>query len=414
MTKQQTSRTRTVAIIVITVIVLAAAGLGLVWASGGFGAAPHDSAAPSTSSHAVGSASATPTPTPSPETERVSVAAMGDMLAHDSIDINAETGDGGYDFTPYFSSIRSSYEDSDIVFCNQEGLSAGTDFGISGYPSFNAPEQFAQDLQNGAGCNAINLANNHIGDKGQAAIDRTREVWDGLDPLLISGAARSPEEQQEITYTEINGITVALVSFAEYSNNADVSSYGLNLFSDQALLTSLVTTARQNADAVMVSMHWGTEDSNEVNENQRAYAQQLADLGVDVVIGTGPHVLQETTWLENAAGHKTLVWYSLGNLLSTQLTLPERIGGVATFDFVREGDGAVSVQDPRFVPTFMGYDWTAEQEAANDLLSRTNPHVYLLADAAEPLAASRLGSTVAEQQQYVAETLGPDVTVEKS
>lgn len=401
-------------LIVVIVVLVAVIGAIMAWLltrSDGSSPAPSASSSQSAAPQPSETTAVPAEPSEPADDGTVTVAAMGDMLAHDSINLNAETADG-YDYTPYFSSITDSYADADVVFCNQEGLSAGADFGISGYPTFNAPEQFAIDLNAGAGCNAINLANNHIGDKGQEAIDRTREVWDGIDPLLISGANRSPEEQQEVSYTEVNGITIALVSFAEYSNDGSVSDYGLNLFGNDALFTQLLTEARANADIVMLSMHWGTEDSNEVNDAQRDYSQRAADLGVDVLIGTGPHVLQQTTWLDGADGHRTLVWYSLGNLLSTQLTLPQRVGGIAEFDLVKAEDGAVSVEDPRFTPTFMGYDWTAEQEAANDILARTNPHVYLLADAAAPLEASRLGSSVAEQEQYVATTLGPDVTVE--
>jgi poly-gamma-glutamate capsule biosynthesis protein CapA/YwtB (metallophosphatase superfamily) len=390
-------------VIAVAVVVLAAAITGVLWGLAPSGTVPSASPTPASTP------SETPTPTPTAPNS-VTVAAMGDMLAHDSINQNAQTANGGYDYAPFFSPVRGSYSDADIVFCNQEGLSSGAEFGISGYPAFNAPEQFAIDLKNAAGCNAISLANNHINDKGQAAINKTLDVWDSLQPLLISGAARSPEEQQEISYTTINGISVALVAFAQYSNNGSVTPYGQNIYGNEALLTSLVTTARNNADAVMVSMHWGTENSATVDNNQKTYAQLLADLGVDVVIGTGPHVLQPATWLSRADGHRTLVWYSIGNLLSTQLTLDQRIGGIAEWDFVRDPAGVV-VANPRFIPTFMSYNWTAEQEAAGDLLARTDPRVYLLAEAQDPMASSRLGSTVAAQQANVAAVLGPDIAV---
>ena len=73
-------------------------------------------------------------------------------------------------FQNFFKHLKTAYEDSDIVFCNQEGLSSGPEYVISGYPSFNAPVEFASGLSVGAGCNLISLANNHIGDKGVLAI----------------------------------------------------------------------------------------------------------------------------------------------------------------------------------------------------------------------------------------------------
>jgi hypothetical protein len=86
--------------------------------------------------------------TEKPSIPKIHISAMGDMLAHDSIIANAKTS-GGYDFAHFFTNIRSSYGDADAVFCNQEGLSAGAAYGISGYPSFNAPTQYSAGLQSG-------------------------------------------------------------------------------------------------------------------------------------------------------------------------------------------------------------------------------------------------------------------------
>jgi poly-gamma-glutamate synthesis protein (capsule biosynthesis protein) len=87
----------------------------------------------------------------------VTFAAMGDMLAHDSVVAQARAANGSYDFTPYFSAIKPLYKGADAVFCNAEGLTTGEAFGISGYPAFNAPTEFARDLVLGAGCNVIGL-----------------------------------------------------------------------------------------------------------------------------------------------------------------------------------------------------------------------------------------------------------------
>ena len=69
-----------------------------------------------------------------------------------------------------------------------------------------------------AGCNTIGLGNNHTFDRGQEGVDRTRAVWDEMDPLLISGAFRSPEEQAEVATTEVNGLTVAILNFVHLTN----------------------------------------------------------------------------------------------------------------------------------------------------------------------------------------------------
>lgn len=342
--------------------------------------------------------------------QHIRVAAMGDMMAHDTIIANAKTA-AGYDFGAYFNAIRSSYSSADVVFCNQEGLSAGKDFGISGYPSFNAPIEFSAGLQSGAGCNAINLANNHIGDKGVEATNETINVWKSLHPLVVSGANKNVDDQNKVSYTKVNDITLGFVAFADFNNNTNTPAYSINNYHDEALVRRLVSEARSKADVVMVSMHWGVEDSSAISSDQQQAVALLGSLGVDVVIGTGPHVLQKVETVPRPDGGKMVVWHSLGNMLSSQFDIRQLIGGVATFDIVKTEDKKVSVQNLAFIPTYMHYDWTAAEKASNDLLARKNAKIYLLKDAAEPLSRSLFGTNVAVQREYVIAALGSEVTV---
>lgn len=348
------------------------------------------------------------------ETEKlddtIHFAAMGDMLAHDTIIANAKTGTG-YDFSKYFTNIRSSYDSADVVFCDQEGASAGEQYGISGYPSFNAPLEFPAGLQSGAGCNVINLANNHMGDKGVAVTDATIDAWTNLKSLATSGANKSAEDQNKISYFTKNNIKVGFVAFMDFNNNGSTPSYSVNNYHDQDLVKRLVNEARANSDVVMVSMHWGIEDSNIVSSDQETQVDLLGSLGVDVVIGTGPHVLQKVDLIDRADGGKMLVWYSLGNMLSSQLQAKELIGGIAKFD-ITKADSKVLISNVKFTPTYMHYEWTATEAANGDLSARKNAMIYLLNNATEPLSRSLLNTSVGEQKQYVIDTLGNKVTVE--
>jgi len=340
----------------------------------------------------------------------IHMVAMGDMLAHDTIIANAKTGDS-YDFGRYFANTRPSYKDADVVFCNQEGLSSGEEYGISGYPSFNAPKKFSADLQAGAGCNLVNLANNHMGDKGIAATNTTIDVWSALKPLAVSGANKNAEDQEKVSYATVNGIKIGFLAFADFNNNTATPAYSINIYHDEALLRRLTTEARKNADVVIVSMHWGVEDSSAVSTDQEAQAKLLSSLGVDVIIGTGPHVLQSAHVIDRTEGGTTVVWYSLGNMLSSQLNIEELIGGIASFDINKSATNVISVSNLSFKPTYMHYEWTAAQAAGNYLLARKNAMLYLLDSAADPLSRSLFNTTVAAQKQYVINTLGPEVTV---
>lgn len=340
----------------------------------------------------------------------VKIAAMGDMIAHSTITTNAKTADGGYDYAKYFQHIRSLYDSADVVFCNQESLSSGDAYGISGYPSFNAPTAFATGLQK-AGCNVINLANNHIADKGQEAIDATIGEWEKLKPLAVAGANRTTDEQQTVRYFEKNGIKFAFLAFADFSNNRNAASHGVNIYHDEALVESLAEEARKNADVVMVSMHWGDENSSDVNQDQQSQVEKLANYGVDVVIGTGPHVLQKAEYIERPDNKKMLVWYSLGNMLSSQLSLDELTGGVAEWTVQKTND-SIAIEKPLFRPTYMSYEWTAAEQASQNIAARKNPMIYPLDDVARALEMMRMNTTPSDIKTEIQQIMGADITVE--
>jgi poly-gamma-glutamate synthesis protein (capsule biosynthesis protein) len=345
-----------------------------------------------------------------PKINKIHMAAMGDMLAHDTIISNA-VSDDSYDFGKYFKNIKNDYNNSDLVFCNQEGLSAGEQYGISGYPSFNAPQQFAAGLQSGAGCNVINLANNHMGDKGVAATNATIDAWNVLKPIAVSGANKNLENQSDVAIAIVNGIRIGFVSFADFNNNKATPSYSVNNYHDEALVRDLITKARASADVVIVSMHWGVEDSTKVSAEQQSEVSLLSSLGVDLILGTGPHVLQKVETVDRPDGGKTVVWYSLGNMLSSQLAINELIGGIAQFDITKNSEQGVTISNLSFTPTYMHYEWTASEAENGNLAARKNVMIYLLSEAIDPLSRSLFNTTIAEQKQSVVDILGPEVTV---
>jgi poly-gamma-glutamate synthesis protein (capsule biosynthesis protein) len=263
-----------------------------------------------------------------------------------------------------------------------------------------------------AGCDTINLANNHLADWGQEGIDITRAQWDALQPTLIAGANRSPEEQQAVSIAEVEGVRVAFLAFTELSNEGH-ESFALNRLGDTALVESLMAEAVAQSDVQIVSTHWGTEYSLEENPAQVDQAQWLADLGADVIVGTGPHVLQPASWVTRADGTQAFVFYSIGNALSTQIEIPRILAAIAQVDVVVDPDGTVTVQDPRAIPTYMHFDLTPQQLAANQLVNRVNLQMYPLVDAAEPLTRSawRNDLTVESGIQFVTDVLGPDVRI---
>lgn len=332
--------------------------------------------------------------------------ATGDQLPHDSVNANAKTIYGSYDYLPFFSQVKSYLTSADMAFCNQEAPS-DPNRAVSGYPTFNAPASFANDLST-VGCNVINLANNHANDKGQAGITATRQVWAKLPAFAVAGTASSVAEQSSGAYFTVKGVKFAFLSYSQCSNNTSVSSYGLNIFSQQLADAQISAARAQNVDMIVAAMHSCDENSSTEATWQDQTAQYFANKGVDIVIGTGPHWLQPAKLLPRNGGGTTAVWFSLGNFLNTQLDVNGLIGGIAVMDIDIKTKTVTSLG---FMPTYMHYEWTAAQKAADNLLARHDLLLYPLDQASEVMIRSQNNTTVDAQTARVTNLMNTYTTV---
>lgn len=334
----------------------------------------------------------------------VRLVATGDMIAHDSITQNARKEDGSYDYAGLMSGVKEYFEDADIRFCNEATMAAGEKHGISGYPSFNAPIEFARGLEE-IGCNVINLGTNHTNDKGQAMIDDAVAAWDNRPEVLaVAGANRSAEEQTTPRIFTVKGMKFAFLSYTTYTNKPVANGYGVNMY-NEARAKADIAAARENADFVLVSMRWGTEYSPEINAHQDRVAKVLVDAGADVIVGHGPHALQPVKRIQATDGREALVWFSLGNFLNSQVEIENLIGGFAVMDIDTTAKKITSVS---FLPVYQHYEWTAEQKArANtaDLAARHNFQMVPLDQAEDLLARSVHDTTVAAQTERISTLL---------
>lgn len=325
--------------------------------------------------------------------------ATGDWIAHDVINAEAEQSDGSYDYASMVAGMHSQFAAADINFCNVATLAGGKQFGITGYPVFNAPTSWL-DTMNGLGCNLYNTGTNHTNDKGQQPITAELEYLDGLAGLLAhAGANRSSDEQNRVRYFEVKGVKFAFLSYSTYSNVPNPQPYSLNRF-DEPLVTNQMNEARTNADIVVVSMRWGTEYSPDINATQDQAAQKLAGLGADIVLGHGQHVLGPVKRLPGLEGRETIVWYGLGNFLNAQLETEALTGCVAQFDI---NTATKKITQNMCLPFYQHYEWTAEDKAAERLLNRSALNIMPLYNAAEYLARpnAHLETTVETQMERI-------------
>ena len=265
------------------------------------------------------------------KTYKVSVIAAGDNLIHQSIYKDAQTSYNEYDFTPMYELIKPIVKEYDIAYYNQETILGGKDLGVSDYPTFNSPQEVG-DAMIDAGFNLVSLATNHTMDSGEQAILKSREYWDTKENVLAVGSYSSFEDKEKIRIMEKNNISYTMLNYTYGTNGIAVpkgKEYLVNVWPTDLEINDPekdtkyqeykkevkkdIDKVRDKVDVLIVAMHWGVEYTHEPTAYEKDMAEYLAKAGVDVIIGTHPHVIQPVTWIDN-----TLVIYSLGNFISAQ------------------------------------------------------------------------------------------------
>lgn len=260
-----------------------------------------------------------------------SLIAVGDNLIHSTVylDANKNANYNGYDFRPMLTYIKEIVTDYDIAYYNQETILGGTALGLSNYPNFNSPQEVGDGMID-AGFNLVSLATNHTVDSGKQAVLNSCEYWSRQENVLTSGSYCSEEDRNEIKIAEANNITYTMLNYTYGTNGMPVANdYLVNVWPTNLSINNPsidtkyqeykeqvrtdIERVRDKVDVLMVAMHWGVEYTHNPTEYEKDMANFLAELGVDIIIGTHPHVIQPVTWIDD-----TLVIYSLGNFLSAQ------------------------------------------------------------------------------------------------
>lgn len=293
------------------------------------------------------------------EDDTISLTMVGDILLHEKVLENCLSPGGSYDFSSIFAATKSLISKADISLVNQEVLIGGKDMGISGYPRFNAPFEIADALAE-AGFNVICHATNHALDRGMDGIIKCLSYWQDEYPWIrVIGMYDSKEESQEIYVYENKGMKIALLNYTLHTNFLylpEEMNFAVNILDEDKVRADL-EKAKKLADFIIVCPHWGVEYSHEISEEQRKWCRLFMEYGVDLVIGTHPHVIQPIELLTNpATGKKMLVYYSLGNFVNWTSNREKNcaqqfVGGMADVKLGRGPDGSVSIKDYSVKPT---------------------------------------------------------------
>ena len=335
------------------------------------------------------------------EVARADMTVTGDLMMHLPIVRSGYSG-GTYDFSDIFKYVSSYVSDADYAVVNLETTLSGTDGKeYTGYPKFNSPDAVA-DAAKSAGFDMLLTGNNHCYDYGSSGLKRTLEIISerGLASLGTTATAEEPHHAVK----DVNGVKIGMVcySYADIEDNRDQPAMNgiptdsgaaglinafdydkLDLFYEE--MTKHIADMRtKGAEAIVLFIHWGDEYSTTVNENQKTIAQKMCDLGVDVIAGGHPHVVQPMELLTSTTdeNHKTVCLYSMGNFLSNQratnisLTTGHSEDSVLfNLTFVKYSDGSVYLDSISLLPT-----WVLVQGSGDSREYRVLPLDYQTGD----------------------------------
>ncbi len=239
----------------------------------------------------------------------------GDALLHNPVYDIALESDGTYNFDGIFTEIDDTILNADLAYINQETVFASPPY--SSYPRFNTPSDWGDTLIK-YGFDLISLANNHSMDQGEKGALESISYWESKDEVNAVGMASSFEIRDNIKIEEINNIKYAFLSYTFSTNGLPVpkgKEYLANMYSKELAQTH-IDSVKNETDIIIVAMHWGTEYTDEPNEYQKDVANELSEMGVDIILGNHPHWMQPIEKIND-----TIIVYSMGNFISNQMIL---------------------------------------------------------------------------------------------
>ena len=304
------------------------------------------------------------------EIKYIDIVSLGNLIIHQS-QINGAKNENGYDFSPSFQYIKEMVSEADISLGILEGALAGGE--PTGYPIFNSPDEVIDSLRD-TGIDVVNYANNHIYDYDDEGLQRTIEITKekGLDVLGV----KSTEEEKSYLVKEVDGVKIGFASYVFEtaavngyktinSNPVSINSENLiNTFNYNDLesfynrIASEISAMKaEGVKFIIASMHWGEEYNTYIEATQNEIAKKLNELGVDIILGGHPHVIQPYEIMCNESGHSTFVIYSQGNSLSNQseqeIGVAESEDGIMIKFTLEKKDGNVSLKEYKIIPTWV-------------------------------------------------------------
>ena len=309
-----------------------------------------------------------PTTEPVPEDKRVHVVAAGDNLIHYSVYKNAEklAGPGeNFNFKPLYENVKYIVEGADVAILNQETIISQSNEirgANGGALLFNSPPEVA-DAVIDLGFDVFTMANNHLLDFGPDALEESINFWNQKaqeNDLTVLGAYLNEEDANNIRIREVNGVKIAFLAYAEHINGFSFPEgcpLRVVMNYEEDVIERQIKEAKGKADVVIVSAHWGVEDTHLVSEDRIQLANKMVNWGADVILGCHTHTAETMEWITREDGTKGFVYYSMGNFICCQTDNFNLVGEMPDFDIVMDGEtGEITLENVGAIPNIIHYE----------------------------------------------------------
>ena len=246
---------------------------------------------------------------------------VGDLMCHSTQFNYAKVGADTFDFTGVYREVKTYLYEADLTVGNLETVIAGKNKGYSGYPYFNAPDDFVYALKD-AGFNLLITANNHALDQGWDGVKRTIDVINE-NKINHTGTFLSQEDRDSIRIFKINSISIAILAYSENTNGLPIpkgKDFIINLIDEELIRKDIIKAREQGVDIVLVHLHYGPEYNREPSDFQKEIVQKIIEFGADIIVGGHPHVIQPVDFFKTNSTKldSGFIAYSMGNFISNQ------------------------------------------------------------------------------------------------
>jgi poly-gamma-glutamate synthesis protein (capsule biosynthesis protein) len=285
----------------------------------------------------------------------LNIKAVGDLMCHSS-QYQFANEQGIYDFSPMYRLVKSYLSNADYTIGNLETVLAADTKDYSGYPAFNTPNEYADALKD-AGFDLLFTSNNHSYDRHEKGVLRTLKELEKRN-LVPIGTFYNQRDRDSIRIVNLKGIKIAFLGYTQFSNIpvAPNIKYLVNHIDTSLIQRDVIEARRLGAELVVVNYHWGNE-YKPPSDYQKAIAQFTKKLGVDIIIGEHPHVLQPVEVFKNQ-GLQTLdtgvIAYSLGNFISSQQWRYSDAGAILNIELTKNlRTQKIKISKLSYLPTWV-------------------------------------------------------------